>query len=96
MPGWTQVSSRSFWLADGRQVEGRFAFDPRAFRAVQPTSFEQTRLGTSPRNVYRQGRFPAVGLTHSPELPSRRSVDHGVRIRRAERFRQPQLGRAVQ
>ena len=36
---------------------GRFAFDPTAFRAVRPTSFLETRQGTSRRNEYRQAGF---------------------------------------
>ncbi len=48
---------RTFTMPGGRELTGRFAFDPRAFRAVRPTSFGETRQGTSLRNEYRMSGF---------------------------------------
>ncbi len=48
---------RTFEASDLGPVTGRFAFDPSAFRAVRPTSFSETRPGTSRRNEYRQKGF---------------------------------------
>ena len=44
---------RTFTLADGRTVTGRFAFDPTIFRAVEPTDFDETRPGNVGRNAFR-------------------------------------------
>ena len=48
---------RTYTLEGGRQITGRFAFDPHAFRAVRPRSFQDLREGTSRRNEYRLGGF---------------------------------------
>ncbi len=48
---------RTFPAADGREVSGRFAFDPTAFSPVRPTDFDETRPGTSKRNAYRLPSF---------------------------------------
>ncbi len=48
---------RSFQREDGPVAIGRFAFNPTAFQAVRPTSFLETRQGTSRRNEYRQAGF---------------------------------------
>ena len=44
---------RTFTLADGRTVTGRFAFDPTPFRAVEPADFDETRAGNIGRNAFR-------------------------------------------
>ncbi len=44
-------------MSDGREVSGRFAFDPTAFSPVLPTNFNETRPGTSKRNAYRLPSF---------------------------------------
>lgn len=44
---------RTFTLPDGRTLTGRFAFDPTAFRAVVPTTFDETRPGNVGRNAFR-------------------------------------------
>ena len=49
--------TRTFTAADGREVSGRFAFDPTAFTPVVPRDFDETRLGTSRRNAYRLPSF---------------------------------------
>ena len=59
---------RTFRLASGREVTGRFAFDPTAFRAVRPTSFDQTRPGTSTRNEYRMAGFQQWDLRIAREF----------------------------
>ena len=48
---------RTFALDGDREVTGRFAFDPNAFRAVRPRSFHEVREGTSRRNEYRLAGF---------------------------------------
>lgn len=59
---------RTFRLASGREVTGRFAFDPTAFRAVRPKSFAQTRPGTSTRNEYRMAGFQQWDLRVAREF----------------------------
>ncbi len=49
--------ARTFTMSDGREVSGRFAFDPTAFSPVLPTNFNETRPGTSKRNAYRLPSF---------------------------------------
>ncbi len=49
--------TRTFTTADGREVSGRFAFDPTAFSPVIPKDFDETRPGTSKRNAYRLPSF---------------------------------------
>ena len=49
--------TQTFPTADGREVSGRFAFDPTAFSPVVPTDFDETRPGTSKRNAYRLPSF---------------------------------------
>lgn len=44
---------RTFTLADGRTVTGRFAFDPTVFQRVEPTDFDETRPGNVGRNAFR-------------------------------------------
>ena len=66
---------RTFTLADGRSVTGRFAFDPTAFARVTPKSFDELRAGTVSRNTFttkgfqqwdlRLGRPVATGETTS-------------------------------
>ncbi len=48
---------RTFTLADGRTVTGRFAFDPTVFRRVEPTDFDETRPGNVGRNAFRMHGF---------------------------------------
>ena len=48
---------RTFPLSGGRELSGHFAFDPTAFRTVQPKDFDQVRQGTSRRNEYRSAGF---------------------------------------
>lgn len=48
---------RTFTLADGRQVTGRFAFDPTVFERVEPTDFDETRPGNVGRNAFRMHPF---------------------------------------
>ncbi len=48
---------RTYTLDGGRSITGRFAFDPNAFRAVRPRSFQDVRAGTSRRNEYRVAGF---------------------------------------
>ena len=43
---------RTFTLADGRQITGRFAFDPTVFERVEPTDFDQLRPGNVERNQF--------------------------------------------
>ena len=45
--------TRTFTLADGQSVTGRFAFDPTVFRRVEPTDFQETRPGNVGRNAFR-------------------------------------------
>lgn len=44
---------RTFTMSDGREVTGRFAFDPTIFAPVVPTDFDETRQGTLGRNAVR-------------------------------------------
>jgi len=44
---------RKFTMTDGREVTGRFAFDPTIFAPVVPTNFDETRPGTLGRNAVR-------------------------------------------
>lgn len=48
---------RTFTLADGRTVTGRFAFDPTVFERVEPTDFDETRPGNVGRNAFRMHGF---------------------------------------
>ncbi len=48
---------RTFTMADGREVTGRFDFDPTAFAPVRPTNFNETRPGTLTRNPFRMRGF---------------------------------------
>lgn len=48
---------RTYAMANGQQLTGRFAFDPTAFQAVRPRSFHDVRQGTSLRNEYRTAGF---------------------------------------
>ncbi len=67
--------TRTFTLADGRSVTGRFAFDPTVFQPVVPKNFDELRPGTVPRNAFttqgfqqwdlRLARPVAVGETTS-------------------------------
>ena len=43
---------RTFTLDDGREVTGRFAFDPTVFERVEPTDFDELRPGTVARNQF--------------------------------------------
>ena len=43
---------RTFALADGREITGRFAFDPAVFQRVVPTGFDQLRQGNAGRNQF--------------------------------------------
>lgn len=44
---------RTFTTSDGREVTGRFAFDPTIFAPVAPTNFNETRPGNVGRNAFR-------------------------------------------
>ncbi|MDA1312614.1 MAG: carboxypeptidase-like regulatory domain-containing protein [Acidobacteria bacterium] len=48
---------RTFTLADGREITGRFAFDPTVFQRVVPTSFDELRPGDVERNQFSTGGF---------------------------------------
>jgi len=56
---------RTFTLADGSTATGRFAFDPTAFRPVNPTGFNELRQGTADRNAFRMQGFQQWDLRFS-------------------------------
>ena len=70
---------RSFTLADGRTVTGRFAFDPTAFEPVVPTNFDELREGTTPRNGFRMLGFQQWDLRLSKvvAISETTSIDAG-------------------
>jgi hypothetical protein len=71
---------RTFTLADGRTVTGRFAFDPTVFEAVTPGTFTETRPGNLGRNAFRMRGYQQwdVRLSRSVNLAEGVSVEFGI------------------
>ena len=66
---------RTFTLASGRTVTGRFAFDPTVFTPVVPTDFPQLRQGTAARNGYEMQGFQQWDLRISRPVAVTEAVD---------------------
>ncbi len=71
---------RTFTLSDGREVTGRFAFDPTAFEAVVPTNFDELRPGTLGRNAVRMHGFQQWDLRIGRQVATGEttSIDFGI------------------
>ncbi len=71
---------RTFTLADGRTLTGRFAFDPTVFEAVEPGTFNQTRMGNVGRNAFRSRGYQQwdVRLSRSVNVTEGVSAEFGL------------------
>jgi hypothetical protein len=71
---------RTFTLPDGRTLTGRFAFDPTIFRAVVPTTFDETRPGNVGRNAFRLRGYQQwdVRLSRAVNVSEGVAVDFGL------------------
>ena len=69
---------RTFTLADGRTMTGRFALDPTAFERVVPTDFDELRPGTVQRNAFTSRGFQQWDLRITRPWPIGESMSATV------------------
>lgn len=71
---------RTFTLPDGRTLTGRFAFDPTSFKAVVPTTFDETRPGNVGRNAFRMRGYQQwdVRLARAVNVAEGVAVEFGL------------------
>ncbi len=74
------ANERTFVLARGNEVSGRFAFDPTAFAPVVPTNFDELRPGTLGRNAVRMHGFQQWDLRIGRQVATGEttSIDFGI------------------